>query len=140
MQNTFQHPWYKAQDKPGNTTTSESQSQQKQASETTGQKPTSPSRVGDLYELAVAYEAMLRGAEVFRNLSCVGDTDLVLEKDGKILRIDVKHMKKTATGKWTSNHNNKPLPDVYHVYIDPENWQPRWNKRHVPIGWEDFWS
>jgi hypothetical protein len=108
--------------------------------ETVGQKPINTSRIGDLYELAVAREAMLRGAEVFRNLSCVGNTDLVLEKDGEVLRIDVKHMKKTATGKWTSNHNNKPLPGVYHVYIDPENWKPRWNKRHVPIGWETFWS
>ena len=35
---------------------------------------------------------MLRGAEVFRNLSCVGNTDLVLEKDGEVLRIDVKCM------------------------------------------------
>ena len=114
--------------------------QQKQASETVGQRLTNPSRIGDVYELVVAHEAMLRGAEVFRNLSCVGNTDLVLEKDGEVLRIDVKHMKKTETGKWEANNKAKPLPGVYHVYIDPENWQPRWNKRHVPIGWETFWS
>ncbi len=114
--------------------------QQKQASVIRGQKHTNPSRVGDVYELAVAREAMLRGAEVFRNLSCVGNTDLVIEKDGEVLRIDVKCMKKTATGKWKANNQAKPLPGVYHVYIDPENWQPRWNKRHVPIGWETFWS
>jgi hypothetical protein len=114
--------------------------QQKQASVIRGQKHTNPSRVGDVYELAVAREAMLRGAEVFRNLSCVGNTDLVIEKDGEVLRIDVKCMKKTTTGKWKANNQAKPLPGVYHVYIDPENWQPRWNKRHVPIGWETFWS
>lgn len=105
-----------------------------------GPKRTNTSRVGDVYELAVAREAMLRGAEVFRNLSCVGNTDLVLEKDGEVLRIDVKCMKKTETGKWKANNRAKPLPGVYHVYIDPENWRPRWNKRHVPIGWENFWS
>jgi hypothetical protein len=114
--------------------------QQKQASEKVGLKLTNPSRLGDVYELVVAHEAMLRGAEVFRNLSCVGNTDLVIEKDGEVLRIDVKCMKKTATGKWKANNSMKPLPGVYHVYIDPENWRPRWNKRHVPIGWETFWS
>ena len=83
---------------------------------------------------------MMRGAEVFRNLSCVGNTDLVLEKDGDVLRIDVKCMKKHKSGVWTANNQAKPLPGVYHVYIDPENWRPRWNKRHVPTGWENFWS
>jgi len=108
--------------------------------ETIGQKPISASRIGDVYELVVAQQAMLRGAEVFRNLSCVGDTDLVFQKNGEVLRIDVKCMKNDGTGKWRANNKAKPLPGVYHVYIDPENWQPRWNKRHVPIGWEDFWS
>lgn len=107
---------------------------------TTGQKHTNSSRIGDIYELVVAQQAMLRGAEVFRNLSCVGDTDLVFQKNGEVLRIDVKCMKLYAPGKWKANNAAKPLPGVYHVYIDPENWRPRWNKRHVPTGWEDFWS
>jgi len=32
------------------------------------------------------------------------------------------------------------LPGIYHVLIDNENWKPRWNKRHVPPGWENFWE
>ena len=140
MQNSYQHPWYKVQNEPENTTTYDFQSKKKLSLGTTGQKHTNSSRIGDIYELVVAQQAMLRGAEVFRNLSCVGDTDLVFQKNGEVLRIDVKCMELYAPGKWKANNAAKPLPGVYHVYIDPENWRPRWNKRHVPTGWEDFWS
>lgn len=117
--------------------------QQKPNKETTGQKSIdfNPSRLGDIYELTVAREAMFRGAEVFRNMSCVGKIDFVLVKDDKVIRIDVKHMKlDPITKKWKSNARAKPLKGIYHVYVDPENWKPRWNKRHIPEGWETFWD
>ncbi len=90
MQTPYQLSLNEVQNTQENITTSESQSQQKQASETVGRKRTNSSRIGDVYELAVAYEAMLRGAEVFRNLSCVGNTDLVLEKDAKFFVLMLK--------------------------------------------------
>lgn len=83
---------------------------------------------------------MLRGAEVFRNLSCVGKIDFVMVKDDKVIRIDVKHMKQNPiTKKWRGNAST-PLEGIYHVYIDPENWKPRWNQRHIPQDWETFWD
>ena len=91
-------------------------------------------------ELAVCRDALLRGADVFRNVSCVGKADLILVKDGKVLRVDVKSLKYDPRSGTYQSTALKPLPDIYHVYIDNENWKPRWNKRHVPAGWEDFWN
>ena len=91
-------------------------------------------------ELAVCRDALLRGADVFRNVSCVGKADLIFMKDGLLLKVDVKTSKLSAKlNKYVSN-SLKPLPGIYHVLIDNENWKPRWNKRHVPEGWEDFWD
>ncbi len=46
--------------------------------------------IGASYELLVSAELMQRGFDVFRNLSPNGPVDLVVYKDGKLLRVQVK--------------------------------------------------
>ena len=91
-------------------------------------------------ELTVCRDAMLRGADVFKNVSCVGKVDLIIAKDGEAIRIDVKTPKFCKRRKtWTSN-SCKPISGIYHVLINPDTWKPRWNCKHIPIGWEEFWN
>ena len=70
-----------------------------QRPETTGAKSTDTNRKGDFWEYHVALEAWKRGAEVFMNIGRTGKTDLVLEWQGKLLRVDVKQMRK-QNGYW----------------------------------------
>src|SRR6266550_2146551 len=46
--------------------------------------------IGASYELLVSAELMQRGFDVFRNLSPNGPVDLVVYRDGKLLRVQVK--------------------------------------------------
>jgi hypothetical protein len=91
-------------------------------------------------ELTVCRDALLRGADVFRNVSCVGKADLVFVKEGDVLKVDVKTLYLDPRTNTYASNSEKPLPGIYHVLIDNENWKPRWNKRHVPPGWENFWE
>jgi len=91
-------------------------------------------------ELTVCRDALLRGADVFRNVSCVGKADLIFMKEGMVLKVDVKTLKFDPRSNTYASNSDKPLPGIYHVFIDAEKWKPRWNKRHVPEGWEDFWD
>tara|TARA_R100000152_G_scaffold6890_1_gene2601 strand:- start:150 stop:467 length:318 start_codon:yes stop_codon:yes gene_type:complete len=97
---------------------------------------------GAINELLVAAEAMKRGAKVFRNLAPTGDTDLVLLKDDKLLRVDVKHLNYDPrwSGTFQPNNHTKPAPNVIIAYINPATWKINWSKRHTPEGWEDFWD
>ena len=97
---------------------------------------------GAINEILVAGEAMKRGAKVFRNLAPTGDTDLVLIKDDKILRVDVKHLNYDPrwSGTFQPNNHTKAAPNVSIVYINPATWKINWSKRHTPKGWEDFWD
>ena len=54
-----------------------------------------PSKLGAYSELRATTWLMEQGYEVFRNVSPCGKTDLIAEKGGEFLRIDVK------TGNWT---------------------------------------
>jgi len=91
-------------------------------------------------ELTVCRDALLRGADVFRNVSCVGKADLIFMKEGDVLKVDVKTLYFDPRSNTYASNSEKPLPGIYHVLIDNENWKPRWNKRHVPSGWENFWD
>ena len=44
--------------------------------------------LGDLCEYHVALEAAKRGAKVYKNISCVGYADLILEIDNRFISID----------------------------------------------------
>ena len=51
------------------------------------------SDVGAASELAIAADLLKKGWKVYRNLSPVGLTDLVIERDGKLYKVQVKSSK-----------------------------------------------
>ena len=131
-----------------NTTNYESQLLQKQSREVTGQKfidlwnTFDTGHKGAINEHVVAVEAMRRGAKVFRNLSPTGDTDIVLVKDDKFIRVDVKHMSYDPrwNGTWQPNNHTVPPPNVSFAYVHPITLKVHWSKQRTPKDWEDFWD
>ena len=53
-------------------------------SEKTGQKPTSPSRIGDLAEHYAITYLWDKGYHVFKNCGCTGPIDIKSYKDGRL--------------------------------------------------------
>ena len=133
---------------PESTINSESRLLQSQNQETIGQKfidlwkTFDTGHKGTINELIASAEAMRRGAKVFRNLAPTGDTDIVLVKDDKILRVDVKHMSYDPRWKGTYQPNNhsSPPPNVFFAYVHPITGKIKWSKQNTPEGWEDFWD
>lgn len=107
-----------------------------QRPETTGARSTDTNRKGDFWEYHVALQAWKRGAEVFMNIGRTGKTDLVLEWQGKLLRVDVKQMRQ-QNGCWKSCGRKKF--SSHHVLVNPETEEIRWIKGWIPAGWENFW-
>ena len=113
-----------------------------QTLERTGRKSinkttTSTSRIGDYWEIHVTKEALLRGAEVYRNVSCTGQTDLILKWNNMLLECDVKQMRKQLNI-WKSP--GRPNRKSTHILVNPETEEIRWKKGKAPLGWEDFWN
>lgn len=77
-------------------------------------------------------EALKRGAHVYKNISCVGKTDMILELNGKTLPIDVK----ASTG------HASPAPGVSLVHVDVESLEVRWGRPRTIKDefWQPFWS
>ena len=128
---TYEHPWYTQQQQLANITTCESESTQKPAKEAVGQTRIEPNALGDLYEYIVIIEAIKRGAHVYKNVGCTGKTDLILEKDGDRIPIDVK----------ASSTHKSAATGVFLVHVDVDTHQVRWGvKKRKPEGWESFWN
>ena len=113
--------------------------QQKQPKVRPGLTLTDKSRLGDITEHVVITEALKRGAEVYKNCSCTGSTDLIIEHKGRVLQVDVKTEKMDLeTGNWKSvgvARAKKPR-----VIVNPETWKCRWVRGKTPPGWETFWN
>jgi Holliday junction resolvase len=63
-------------------------------SEKTGQKPTSPSRIGDLAEHYAITYLWDKGYHVFKNCGCTGPIDIIaIDPEGNVKLIDVKSYK-----------------------------------------------
>lgn len=74
---------------------------------------------------------MKRGAIVYKNVGCTGNTDIILEKNDEKISIDVKSIRTKKAS----------APGVFLVVVDDIDDSVRWgNKRRQPKGWEDFWS
>jgi len=139
MSNLYEHPWYNQLHLLENTTTSESQSQQKLRKEKPGLILIDKSRLGDIAEYVVITEALKRGAEVFKNVGCTGKTDIVLCLDTATIHVDVK------VEEWDSRSGTFYSPGISkatkpRVLVNPETWQARWVKGKSPKGWETFWN
>ena len=86
--------------------------------------------------------AMEKGAEVYRNMSCVGKTDIVLEINGNHYPINVKAMverNKSTPGRYYQETLNKLPEDVYMVNVNPVTRDICWHTKRIPAGLEDFW-
>ena len=129
-------------------TNSEYQSQPNLNRDVTGPKSIdsgNEARDGDYWEYYVAIEAWRRGAEVYKNLGRSGKTDLVIEHEGKIIKIDVKARSAVAKkyphryyqAATTTMDNSKP---IFMVCVHPVTKQIHWHESRVPYGWEDFWN
>jgi hypothetical protein len=91
-----------------------------------------------------------KGCEVFANVGCTGQTDLVLLHPSLgSLQIDVKCAtyrpagNKTTYG-WYAAKAYLVKQPVYPVIVEPDgdvaNWRVRWDKNRTPVGWEHFWA
>ena len=108
-----------------------------------GQKRTDNNRKGDYWELFVALEAIERGAEVFKNVSCVGSVDMVLEIEGTMYPINVKAMverNKQSPGKYYQETLNVIPEDVYMVNVHPVTKEICWHTKRIPEGLKDYWK
>ena len=84
-------------------------------------------------------EALKRGAEVFKNVSCTGKTDIVLAKDNETLHIDVK-MEEYDDRSGTYYSPGKAGATMPRVLVNPKTWKVRWPKGKAPDGWQMFWN
>lgn len=121
-----------------NITTCEFQSQPKQVPEVRGLTLTDTNRLGDVAEYVVITEALKRGAEVFKNVSCTGKTDIVLAINNENLHIDVK------VEEWDQRTNRYYSPGKAgavkaRALVNPKTWKVRWPTGKAPEGWEMFW-
>ena len=88
-------------------------------------------------------EAMDRGAEVYKNVSCVGPVDMVIEYNGHTLRCNVKAMVervKPNPGVYYQDTLNRIPDDVYMVNVHPVTKEIFWHTKRKPEGLEDFWK
>ena len=83
-------------------------------------------------------EALIRGAEVYKNVTSTGKTDVVLVYDGNLIHVDVK------IEEWDPRSNSFYSPGKsgateHRVLVNPETWKVRWPMGKAPEGWEMFW-
>ena len=106
--------------------------------------------LGDLCEHHVALEAAKRGAKVYKNISCVGYADLILEIDDRFIPIDVKCKFWNKSGNsFRSKLTTARCHAVCVVPDDVNGWQISWPMkrggktdahRNCPEGLESFWK
>lgn len=71
------------------------------------QKGISTGTIGAVSELLVAADLMSKGYEVFRALSPASSCDLAILKNGALLRVEVRTMTLTRTGKLTCDRSHR---------------------------------
>ena len=80
--------------------------------------------------------AMERGAEVFKNISCVGKYDIVLSIDDVPIACDVKQKRwNTRANDYTYRGDSKAK---HVILVHPVTQEITWHRE--PTGYEDFWK
>ena len=116
-----------------------------------GPKSTNTSIKGDYWEYYAAIVALEKGAEVYRNMCCVGPIDMVLRINGEIVLVDVKVKAWDEGGQHFRANHGATIPEgVYGVAVDPSTKRVSWYNKHgmnttqkrfrCPPGLEDFWD
>lgn len=112
--------------------------QQKQAKDRPGLKLTDHSRLGDIAEHVVITQALIKGAEVYKSVTCTGKTDVIISHNDQLIHIDVK------TEEWDPRSNTFYSPGKagatkHRALVNPKTWKVRWPVGKAPQGWELFW-
>lgn len=113
------------------------------------------SRLGDWAEHKAASFAMSKGADVYRNVSCVGPADIVIRANDLLFAIDVKlshrRFENGRKPRWCQTKASSIRRNVYGVMVIPAAsgiWY-RWFNVQVnkyrcdpihPPGLRDFWA
>lgn len=115
------------------------------------------SRKGDYIEQYVITKLMAKGVEVFKNVSCVGKTDLVARRPGEEVYypFDVKS-KRLRAGKYKNSFTHwnlsggqarKNVDTVYLIAVSPDikgyviEWHiDKGKKMYCPPGWETLFD
>ena len=107
-------------------------------SEKTGQKPTSPSRIGDLAEHYAITYLWDKGYHVFKNCGCTGPIDIIaIDSEGKIKLIDVKCISKRENGSMVyrilsdnqRSFEEKTGQKIDIVYADTDTYEVKYSSR-----------
>ena len=102
-------------------------------------------RLGDLAEQWVSMLAAWKGAEVFPNVNCTGDTDIVMLYEGVMYRLDVKvSTYLPERDYWHAKNTHTVKAPVFPCIVEPDgdiaDWRVRWHTKHVPPGLDEFWA
>ena len=113
-------------------------------SETPGPIVISPNRLGDIAEQYVKLLSHWKGCEVFQNVGCTGQTDIVIiHPELGQLQVDVK-CRTWSQGSWKCANAFMVKQPVYPVAVTPNgdiaDWEVSWVQGRIPEGWEDFWT
>ena len=73
-----------------------------------------------MHELLVSADLMRRGYEVFRALSPACSCDLVILKEGRLLRVEVRTAQKSISGKlsWTNSKKDIGRSDMLALVVE----------------------
>ena len=76
--------------------------------------------IGAMHELLVSADLMRRGYEVFRALSPACSCDLVILKEGRLLRVEVRTAQKSISGKlsWTNSKKDIGRSDMLALVVE----------------------
>lgn len=152
---TYEHPWNIQLRLLESTTKLDAESTQNPAKESLGQRRTDlcQNSAGDIAEMYVMLIAQWKGAKIHRNVSCVGNTDMVLQVENEYYPIDVKLSRWHSRDKrFNCGNVHAVKPPVYPVIVIPDgdimDWNIRWKNvsssryspPYCPPGLENFWS
>lgn len=82
---------------------------------------------GDMAEMIAAAWLMRQNFRVYRNVSCVGDADLVYEQDGKLTKVDVKCIRYQDMGGHYEAVAQRSQNKVKRLFVDPTTGQVGWS-------------
>jgi len=91
----------------------------------------------------VALLAAWKGAEVYPNLNCTGQSDLIMVVNDKAYQLDVKLARPNRKGSWRGNTDKVKDPVIPVLVIptgDISEWKVQWIRGRYPAELEHFWD
>lgn len=91
----------------------------------------------------VALLAAWKGAEVYPNLNCTGQSDLIMVVNDKAYQLDVKMARPNRKGSWRGNTDKVKDPVIPVLVIptgDISEWKVQWIRGRYPEELSNFWD